>query len=165
MYLLVKVEDNVIYLWGETFALIDKGKSESVVNGWYYATTTDAVLVDKKGTPRKYATIRKSIDVEDLQELLNIYWGTNIGLKTLCTKYRMLVPQKICDDSRFHTLKSLLNFGYCLQITRTDEMRKFIEKIVGIVLDKIIRGVLTENYKEEPQNEVDTISVMTGEKE
>lgn len=137
-YIITRVNQGVAYLWGECFALINNDTQWN--DGWYYATVSDNVFKDAKGVERHYVTLISEADTDDLQRLLDMYYGTPDGIKDILSNYKHLVPSKIRCDSRFNSLEALVKaVDYSNVLAKEYEMANFVSKVCSIVVSRIIK--------------------------
>lgn len=137
-YLVARVENGVAYLWGESFALVGGEKCE---DGWYFAKISNGEFKDKKGVVRQYVNVlAESKDKEELKRILDIYYGTNNGIKDIISNYINLVPSQIRADARFKTLCAITDvFDYSSAFSKEHEMTNFVSKVCCIVAGRIIK--------------------------
>lgn len=141
-YLVVRVEDGVAYIWGETFALV---KSVLPVDdGWFFGSVGSSELVDKKGVARKYVNILAHIDDDiEVVRILNMYFGTVDGINDILEYYKELIPLRMRNDSRFKTFEDMYyKMGYCRSTIKEHEMLHFMDKLTSIVASRVVKDKL-----------------------
>lgn len=142
-----KVVKGVAFLWGDTFALTRRERDEAkVADGWHIVVRTPKTFMDKKGTERSYVrVVLENVDKDILEEVINIYYATDEGIRLMMENYFMLIPKQLRDDARFGALKDIIDMGVGFSISgvsREDETLSFVKKIAGIVASRILEDEL-----------------------
>lgn len=138
-----KVVRGVAFLWGDTFALTRR--EEKVSDGWYIVVRTPKTFKDKKGTERSYVKVVADVDDAILQDVINIYYATDTGIKLMMVDKFLLIPKQLRDDARFGALSDLIEMGVGFSmsgISKEDETLSFVKKIAGIVASRILEDEL-----------------------
>lgn len=127
-----------VFIFGEEWALNNdktfKGK------GWYYAIQK-STFADKGGKKRKVIILSEKIDnMELVHDILNVYYGTETGIKLICGKYAKYLPKDIINDFRFESLNKLSELiGLTVNTCKDDGMKSFIVKISDTILSEICK--------------------------